>query len=97
MTENEGGGLLRMRQRHGKDIESELLICAQCVDVCVCVCVCQVFFGVNVVASTNWPGAVGGVVTVGDKVTVLREAGKEREMEDGVEDKAGSTGVSVGE
>ena len=69
----------------------------------VCVCVCQVFFGVNVVASTSWPGVVRGVVTVGDKVTVLREVGKEREVEEGVEDKgasvddkAGSRGVSAG-
>lgn len=56
------------------------------------------FFGVNVVASTIWPGVVGGAVTVGDKVTVLREARKEREMEEGVQRiEVGSTGVSVGE
>ena len=49
---------------------------------------CQVFFGVNVVASTDWLGVVGGLVTVGDKVTVLREAaGVEKETEEGVEEK----------
>ena len=50
------------------------------------VCGCQVFFGVNVVASAHWPRVVGGVVTIGDLITILREGAKEREkVEEGNE------------
>ena len=61
------------------------------------VCGCQVFFGINIVASAHWPRLVGGVVTIGDQVTVLREGAKEIEMvEEGNETRESSVGDKVG-